>query len=399
MGRIHLLENPIMPYAWGSHTAIAELLGRASASPEAEMWMGAHPSSPSLVIADGQKVPLDEWIRRDPEGVLGASTVARFGGQLPFLMKVLAARVPLSIQAHPDAARARVGFQREERLGIPRGDPRRNYRDLGHKPELICALTPFQALCGFRPASSVLDLAGSLGVDSWTRRVAPLAGEECLSSLLFRQLLGAGPKERTALVDDVRRAIGERRTADQEALSWVSRLADLHPLDAGVLAPLILNVVALRPGQAMFLPARTLHAYLEGTGIEIMASSDNVLRGGLTTKHVDTLELFAVLDPLPSPQRPLDGLRRSDTEIVYECPATEFELKVLTIDRKRAHRSGSTGSAQILFCARGAALVRAFEQVIHLDRGQCVLVPASIPGYGIEGDATLFVAAVPAQRS
>ena len=281
------LRNTIQPYAWGSRTAIAGILGRpgTSAIPQAEMWMGAHPKAPSQVRTGDGWQPLDRLIKRYPDAILGRGAADRFGTRLPFLFKVLAAAQPLSIQAHPSRLQAEEGFARENRAGIRLDDPQRNYRDDHHKPELICALTEFWALCGFRPRQELLarlrqvcpeGLAALLGDLEQNGRPADIRS-------IFTRLMTLGEKRRRALVDEVLVRAG-RRQDEEDLWRWIARLGRRYPGDIGVLAPVLLNLVRLRPAEALFLPSGHLHAYLQGTGIELMANSDNVLRGGLTAQ-------------------------------------------------------------------------------------------------------------------
>jgi len=290
MDRIRLLRNPIREYAWGSRTALAELLGQPSpsAQPQAELWMGAHPVAASDVRCDSHWVPLGDWIRRDPEAVLGPEVARRFAGELPFLLKVLAAAQPLSLQAHPDAARARAGFERENAAGIALDAPQRCYRDPSPKPELVCALTPFAALCGFRPIDDIVAQVDGLRARHLAGLMEPLRRDRSRENLrgFYRGLMELAASEAAEAVAEAVEAAASGY-GDPEVRSWLRELGEAHPGDPGVLSPLFLNLLELRPGEALFLPAGELHAYLRGTAVEIMASSDNVLRGGMTEKHVD----------------------------------------------------------------------------------------------------------------
>jgi mannose-6-phosphate isomerase len=400
MERIRLLRNPIRDYAWGSRSALAELTGRPAPSPtpEAELWLGAHPAAPSEVRADAGWVPLPDWIRRDPEAVLGVETARRFGGELPFLLKVLAPERALSIQTHPDAERARAGFERENAAGLALDDPRRSYRDPNPKPELICALTRFHALCGFRGAQEIVRGLAALRLVSLEPLLAELRGAPERGGLarFFRALLLRDDDERRRLAADVVDAVA-RSPHDRVACGWVQELARQHPGDVGVLAPLLLNPIELGPGQALYLPAGELHAYLRGVGVELMANSDNVLRGGLTAKHVDVPELLASLrfregfPPLLEPRAVAAG------EAVYDTPAREFRLSVLRASPAAPSQADAGGSVEILLCVDGEAVVRgaASGEATRLPRGAGALVPAGAGAYRVEGEATLYRAGVP----
>lgn len=393
------LENTVRSYAWGSRTFLAELLGRPSPAPEpeAELWMGAHARAPSQVCIGEQRVPLPQRIDADPAAVLGASVAARFGGQLPFLLKVLAVETALSIQAHPDAGQASDGFRREEAAGIDRDAPERCYPDPGHKPELVCALGRFRALRGFLGPDEIARRLSRLGIPELA---PPERGDpgDALRGFLER-LLGLEPDRRRAIVE---RAVDRVRSsaADDPDLDWIPRLQAQHPGDVGVLAPAFLHLVELAPGEAMFLPARELHCYLEGPAVELMANSDNVLRGGLTKKHVDAQELLRILDFEPAR---FDVLRPSagGVEARYETPAREFRLSRVEPRPGRPFEGPAERSVEIWLCVEGEARLRAPSgDAATLARGASALLPAGLGAFrveveGGEGEATLYRAGVP----
>jgi mannose-6-phosphate isomerase len=398
--RIALLENPIREYDWGSRSAIAELTGQPSpsAAPQAELWMGAHPSAPSAVAIGGMRRSLLAWIEENPQEVLGARVQAKFGGRLPFLLKVLAADRPLSIQAHPDAAQARDGFARENAAGIPLDAAERCYRDPNHKPELLCALTPFWALRGFRAPHEVLALAARLGVAELDAAAACLraeAGGEALAAWL-RGLFALAPEARMRLVRAVARAAAERGDADI-AFEWIPRLQQLYRDDVGVLAPLFLHAVRLEPGEAIYLPARELHSYLQGVGIELMASSDNVLRGGLTTKPLAVGELLRVLRFGPARPVLLRAQRDASGWERYATPALEFELARATLRGGAPLASAPERGIEILLCTEGAIDLAPSDgrEGLRLAQGQSCVVPASAPAYRASGHGALYRASVP----
>jgi mannose-6-phosphate isomerase len=298
---------------------IATLQGRPvpSPEPEAELWIGAHPGDPSTVEPEGAS--LAEVISEAPARVLGEEVVARFGGRLPFLMKLLAADAPLSLQAHPDAGQAAAGFAAEEAAGVPRDAPHRRYVDPYHKPELLVAVSTFRALCGFREPAATAELLAGLKVPALDPVVGAL-GEGDLAGAV-RWLLGH--PEPAELVENV---------AARGAPALVGELAAAYPGDVGVVVALLLNHVTLRPGEAIFMPAGNLHAYLHGTGVEIMAASDNVLRGGLTPKHVDVPELLRVLrfEPLAEPVRRPE--RVGPGVVTWRVPVAELALYRVRLD-------------------------------------------------------------------
>lgn len=386
---MHLLRGAVRTYAWGSRTAIAEFTGRPSptAHPEAELWFGAHPGDPAWLETDKGERSLLDTLREDPEGELGAAVRDRFGDTLPFLLKVLAADEPLSLQAHPSAQQAVEGFAREDKLGIPVSAPTRNYRDPSHKPELLVALGQFEALAGFRSAAHSVELMRALAVTDLDPFVNLLAGQSDADGLraLFTTWITAPQPDLDVLVPAVIEGAihyvrsGKRKFAAEA--KTVLELGERYPGDAGVLAALLLNRISLSPGEGIYLPAGNLHAYLHGVGVEVMANSDNVLRGGLTPKHVDVPELLRVLDFTPAddvvirPQIARDGM-----ELVYETPAPEFAVSVLSIDGEQlGHEIDAPtrhDGPQILLCTEGSTVVHAKTTAVTLDRGSAAWVSA-----------------------
>jgi len=400
MSDIFLLESPVQEYAWGSRTFIARLLGQPvpSPKPQAELWLGAHPKAPSLVLCREGRIPLHEFIRRDPPSILGSQAARRFSGQLPFLLKVLAADHPLSIQAHPDAWQARQGFAEENERGIPLDAPQRNYRDPFPKPELLAALTPFQALNGFRPAPEILGLLSQVWPQDLRDNLTILerhSAEEALK-LFLQSLMLMEPARKEALVSRAAREARKRQDRDP-AFAWMARLHEEYPGDAGALAPGMLNLVRLEPGEAMFLEAGDLHAYLEGAGMEIMGSSDNVLRGGLTPKHIDVPQLLRIVrfrEKTVNPIRPRQG---ENGEQHYSTPAREFHLSRLSVSEERPYRSEEDRGAEILLCVEGKArvTVRGPGGKTELEGGKAVLAPACAGAYALEGRAEIYRASIP----
>jgi mannose-6-phosphate isomerase len=368
------LQTSVRHYPWGSRTVIPDLLGEPSPAdrPYAELWVGAHPDEPS-VLSDG--TPLDKAIERRPEQLLGAEVRARFGDRLPFLMKVLAAEQPLSLQAHPTNEQAQAGFAAEEAAGVPRNDPTRTFKDPFHKPELLLALTPFEALCGFRPVEESLHCLAKLQVPELKPTIAALARGGLRAAI--PQLLALSPELRAVLVDAVAEAAGRFVAAhDPEFINtyrWAASLAETYPGDPGVVISLMCNHLKLAPGEAVFLPAGNLHAYLCGAGVEIMASSDNVLRGGLTGKHVDLAALIEVLDftdgrvPVIHPVLGPGGLR-------YPVPVEDFDLTRIQLDAQPG--TLTTRGPQVLLCTEGAAELTSADGTLTLAKGASAFVPA-----------------------
>jgi len=380
---VELLKGVVQRYAWGSRSAIPELLGSGGdGGPQAELWLGAHPLAPAR--AGG--VRLDELVLNDPEAALGADVAARFGPRLPFLLKVLAAAEPLSLQAHPTAERASAGFAEENAAGIPLDVPERRYRDPNHKPELLLALTPFFALCGFRPIESTLALLNRLGLAD-----LPMFSELASGDLrgTVGRVLSLPQGERAAVAAVIGHAAA---TAEGPEAAWARRIAATHPGDPGIGVALLLNLVELAPREAIYLPAGNLHAYLEGVGVEIMASSDNVLRGGLTPKHVDVDELLAVLDVRPGPppvvHAVIDGMIRR-----FPTPNDEFELSLLELTEATADIPGA--SPRIVLCLDGYVALSTPHDEVRLPKGSAAWVPADDGPLLLTGPALVVVATTP----
>ncbi|OKJ16708.1 mannose-6-phosphate isomerase, class I [Kitasatospora sp. CB01950] len=373
------LDNTVRDYAWGSATAIPALLGRAATGePQAELWMGAHPGAPSVIDRGDGPVPLDRVIAADPAAELGAAAVEQFGPTLPFLVKVLAAAVPLSIQAHPTRAEARAGHADEERRGIPVDAPHRNYRDDNHKPELICALSEFEGLCGFRTPADAADLMASLdvpGLDPLIDLLRNKPESEALSGALA-EALALTDEQGRATVDAVARAVTAAAPSDPSgALAGYAFAAAEYPGDAGLVAALLLNYVRLQPGEALYLGAGLPHAYLRGTGVEIMANSDNVLRCGFTPKHVDVPELLKVVGfhgGSPEIMRPEPG---ADGERLYPVPIDEFRLSRYDLAEQPVVLPGD--APQILLCTGGTVELASGGQTLTLHRGESAFLPAN----------------------
>ncbi len=392
------LHSPIKPYAWGSHTSLALIRGVAPpGGPEAELWMGTHPGGPSLADTPSGPRPLGELIAEAPLAMLGKDVTNTFGPRLPFLLKILAAAEPLSLQAHPSLERARLGFAREKARGTPMDAPERSYKDDSHKPELICALTPFHALVGFRPIDDTRRLLEALEV----RALAPLLEALALSPpkralyTFFALAVTASPAYRRELAEATRFACNERQSSVSEfsrELAWGARIGALYPGDPGIVVALALNLVALEPGQALYLPAGNLHAYLEGTGVEIMASSDNVLRGGLTKKHVDVPELLEVLDFQAAPATLVPSTHH-DGELRYITPAREFALSRIDLDGSSV-TVGPILGPEILLVTQGTAEAQRGGERAALAAGSAVFVAAEGGPLVLTGHGTAFRARV-----
>jgi mannose-6-phosphate isomerase len=383
---VELLRNKVRPYAWGSRTVIAELQGRAvpAPHPEAELWMGAHPDDPSTVLhADGGECTLLELVDSDPAGQLGERCARRWDNRLPFLMKVLAADEPMSMQVHPTLAQATAGYAREQAAGLPRLAPHRNYPDPTAKPELVCALTEFHVLAGFRDVTRTLDLLRDLeapGLHRYTDLLAAQPDDDGLRAL-FTTWITLPSSVLDGLLPEVLDAcvlhVKEHGPFDLECRT-VLELGERYPGDPGVLAALLLNRQVLGPGEAVYLVPGRVHAYLRGTAVEILSNSDNILRCGFTPKHVDVPELLSVVDFAPGDLPVLRGEQTEPHILVYRTDAPEFELSRLEWPAGRPTPVPLRhGGPQVLVCTAGAVvLTTPAGSTLKLARGDSAWIPA-----------------------
>jgi mannose-6-phosphate isomerase len=405
---VDLLSPKIQRYPWGTIDAIADLQGRTvpAPGPEAELWLGAHPSAPSGLdrplssqtppTTSASPVTLDAVIAADPGRELGAEVAARFGGRLPFLLKVLSAAKALSIQVHPSRVQAEAGYAAENARGLVPGDPARNYVDDWPKPELLYALTPFEVAAGLRSPADASALLGALEVDELKPLAADLTDQGAdVGAALASILRWPGPAR---LVSEVVAACQRLAASDSPyaaACAAAVRVAADHPGDVGVVALLLMRHEVLQPGQAVFMPAGGLHAYLRGTGIELLANSDNVVRSGLTSKHIDVPELLKLLDPavevpILAPRILPDGIAWFDT------PAPEFRLYLIDLSAPLA--LPGTGP-RIVLCLDGNCTLRNTSgQELHLTRGASCFIPYADGPVHATGHARL-VQATPREPS
>ncbi|HEY9307273.1 MAG TPA: mannose-6-phosphate isomerase, class I [Microbacterium sp.] len=374
------LANDPRDYAWGSLSLLAELEGReASGRAEAEVWFGDHPGDPSET-PDGRT--LDRWIAED-----GASV--GIDAPLPYLLKLLAAASALSIQAHPSRAQAEAGFAREEAAGIPRDAADRTYRDANHKPELIVALSDtFRALAGLRELDATRRLVAALGPGA-----APLAGRLEETDASLSAVIGWLLSDGADVARDVIAAAVSAESDEFAAELELARTLDAaFPGDPGIVVALLMNLVTLHRGEGLFVPAGVLHAYLDGLGVELMAASDNVLRGGLTPKHVDAAELVSVLDPTPGLPPVIRARAIGEGIGQYDVPVSDFALLAVSPTREGvevplagpAIAVAAGGSPDVAGLASGA--------VSTLVPGAAVLVTPDEGGLRVVGQGELFIA-------
>lgn len=399
---MYRLTNVVKHYDWGSMTAIPTFLGaEADGRPVAEVWMGTHPDGPSRVRGRSLRDVIDD----DPTGAVGPRVSARFGDRLPFLFKVLAASRPLSLQVHPNADQAREGFAREEAAGVDRHAPERSFHDDQHKPEMLYALTRFEGLSGFRQPRRVIELLDGIS--------GPLAAQ-------IRDTLVADPTrtgiQRAFELTVCRRGEVSREEIDETARSCEARLdaledggpgaraygtlvalAHWYPTDPGAIASILLNRFSLAPGEAMYVPAGVVHAYLGGLGLEIMASSDNVLRAGITPKHVDVEALLACTvydDGAPSRPNVVPGAEGKPD--VVRPPADEFALAIIRpTASSRVHYATQDGP-RIVICTAGAVALRtAGGAEVALTKGETVFVRHDEGRLEVRGEGEAVMAFVP----
>lgn len=393
---MELLTPALQTYPWGSRTLLAQLRGEETPTdtPQAELWFGAHPASPATVQGTG----LDAVVENDAQAALGATVRAEFGDGLPFLLKILAADSPLSIQAHPSAEQARAGFDAENAAGIALDSAQRNYKDPNHKPELLVALTPFRALAGLRPAAQTLDFFAHLDCPELDRYSAMLHSDNEEEGLraLFTTWIALPRAKRVEVIEGVKVAVD--KPAFVSAPGWMRdaarcfiELEETHSGDVGVLASLLLNYVELAPGEALYLGAGRLHAYVSGMAVEVMASSDNILRGGLTTKHVDVPELVRVTDFSTQADPRVRPVVRG-TAHDFEVPARDFKLTRHELPAGEGFTADCVGPA-IALCTAGSADCGG----VKLTPGSAAWIPAADPATQIAaGDfgADVFYARV-----
>ena len=375
--------NTPRDYAWGSTTLIAELEGRTpTGAPEAEVWFGDHPGHPARV-PDGRT--LGEWLASGdaPEGT---------PERLPYLLKILAAGSPLSIQAHPSKAQAEEGFAREEAAGTPRDAATRTYRDANHKPEIIVALSDrFLALAGLRELDATRRFLEAVGEATAPLRAVldshPDDADALAAALIWILSPAAGPQVSaiiTAATDAASDEFGDE-------LELVRHLQSHYPGDPGIVVAMLLNLVILRRGQGVFVPAGVLHAYIEGLGVEIMAASDNVLRGGLTPKHIDVAELTAILDPRPGPAPVLDPA--AGTARTFTGGVPDFVLTQVTADPSAAVEVRMNGIAIAVATSGEVEITGADTQDrLTLRPGSAALITPNEGSVSISGTGEAFIA-------
>ncbi|HBO22052.1 mannose-6-phosphate isomerase [Providencia sp.] len=380
--------NKVQHYDWGSKTALTKLYGISNPNnlPMAELWMGAHPKASSDVIVpeSNQVISLETLISSDPDKYLGKNIALHYG-RLPYLFKVLCAAQPLSVQVHPNKTYAEVGFAKENAAGISLDSPIRNYKDDNHKPELIYALTPFKAMNAFRPLSEIAQLLDFVSAAHPDIQLFVQSPSEEKLARLFAQILNLAGEQKELALGVLKAALNSRQG---EPWNSIKQMVSLYPEDNGLFSPLLLNVVELQPGEAMFLYARTPHAYLEGVGLEVMANSDNVLRAGLTNKHIDITELIANIDFKPTKADDLLSIPEKYGNIwKYNIPVEDFSFNIYSINDSGIAVDNNTAS--ILFCIEGELVLSSGNDIINIGSGESIFLPAYEESISIKGNGKL----------
>lgn len=381
------LENTVQNYEWGSRTAIHDLFGRPNPAnePQAEIWMGAHNAGCSIISETGEL--LSKVIEQDKVSALGSYTTERFG-ELPFLFKVLAAEKPLSIQVHPNKAKSELGFRRENEQGVSLTAPNRNYKDSNHKPELVYALTFYKAMNGFRPLEQIVSLFKEVNIPQLSEYVTAFEKDCSANGLrtLFTAIMTLKCDKKTQAIAELRASYRKpaKTLLAREALQYSEAFDAHYPGDIGLFAPLLLNTVELAPGEAMFLFAETPHAYVEGTALEVMASSDNVLRAGLTNKHIDVEELvdntkFEFIEPKTIRMQPII----KGQKLSYPIPVDDFAFDIL--ESRQRELVQYVRGPEILFCVEGCVTIKSSDQKLVLVAGESVFLFNNSVSYQYSG--------------
>ncbi|UJD89424.1 mannose-6-phosphate isomerase [Rahnella aquatilis] len=381
------MHNGVQNYAWGSKDALTKLYGikDSEGRPMAELWMGAHPKSSSQVEnSRGESVSLREQITADLTAQLGAKVARRFG-ELPFLFKVLCADQPLSIQVHPSKSAAEIGYAKENAAGIPLDAAERNYKDPNHKPELVYALTPFQAMNGFRELREMVSL------------LQPVAGAHPLIATfltspdvdhlrtLFAGLLSLEVEDKSRALDVLKSVLDEQHG---EPWDTIRSISEFYPDDSGLFSPLLLNVITLQPGEGMFLYAETPHAYLKGVSLEVMANSDNVLRAGLTPKYIDIPELLANLKFNAKPASELLTTPVvKGAELNFPIPVEDFAFSIHSLAAEP--QTLEQDSAAIIFCIEGQSVLLKNNQTLVLNPGESCFLSATESPVTVSGNGRI----------
>lgn len=398
---MHMLTNPWLHYAWGSVDLLPALLHmRSDSRPVAEIWMGAHPALPSSIEVDGHEVDLDEFVEHHAQQALGAGIVSRSGAHLPYMMKLLAAGQPLSLKVHPTREQAERGYDREDAAGIPLSDPTRNFRDRSHKPEMLYALTPFEMMCGFRPVDVIWDLLAGLGVAELAPFIESLdrADPSEALRLALTALLTGETREQQVVTRAVVASACARSTQRPE-YRLVQDLSEHFPNDIGIVASLFLNYVRIAPGDSVFIGAGLLHSHIRGLALELTVTSDNALRAGLTSKHVDVPELLDLVSfTSQAPAQP-PAVHLGDASI-FLPPVADFALWTYRPASDADFGTlvtlhGPSVGARIAVCCAGHCTLTCHGERLVLTPGQSAFVSDADGPIEISTTGTVAIAYVP----
>ncbi|MGL4825902.1 MAG: mannose-6-phosphate isomerase, class I [Vibrionaceae bacterium] len=384
------LKNVIQNYAWGSKTAITTLFGikNSNNEPQAEIWMGAHVNGCSKNESTDQA--LIDIINADKVALLGEYTATRFG-ELPFLFKVLSAQTPLSIQVHPDLLKAQQGFALENKKGLAINDAKRNYKDPNHKPELVYALTHFKAMNGFRAIEQIIEFFNVIAISVLNKSLDEFKKSPNSDGLkmFFSAIMSLDNADKDRALEELFLKI-EHSTNDPQMnaiFAYIKNFREHYPNDIGLFSPLLLNIVELEPGEAMYLSAQTPHAYVQGTALEIMANSDNVLRAGLTPKYIDLPELIdnTIFSPKPAESIKLLPLVKQD-KLLYPVPVDDFAFEIVCVNNSSKQ---FMRSAEILFCIDGEVTAISEQEKVTFKKGESIFISNHVAKYELQGNAKI----------
>jgi mannose-6-phosphate isomerase len=388
MKRMFKMVNKIQDYEWGTQDYIAELIGleKKDDKPWAELWMSSHEKAPSYLPE--LDMTLDKAIQANPHYFLSKEIAEKYNMKLPYLFKVLSSSKALSIQAHPNLDQAKTGYKKENELAIALGDYKRNYKDDNHKPELICALTDFHAMCGFRPSWEIINYLSMLDLPPLFDNFSEFKrlGDSASWAKLFNEILRVSGDKKQAILERVRKNLSS--LTDDYTNTWIAKLLDSYPNDIGAISPLFLNTFMLKPGQAIFLEAGLLHAYLQGSGIEIMANSDNVLRGGLTPKNIDVDELTSILK-WDMKKADIQNYPSEQELINYEIPISEFSLRKLNL---HGNYKLVNGKPTMLLLVSGNLVVKSASEILRVEKGESIFLTGQAKDVELSGQALVFIA-------